>query len=48
MAQRDNSDDMETEVIARIMVEKGVSPRSIPSEPETDPDDLDAVKRSKR
>ena len=49
MAQRrDDSDDLETEVIARIMMEKGVSPRSIPSEPKTDPDDLDSVKRSKR
>ena len=48
MAQRDDSDDLETEVIARIMMEKGVSPRGIPSEPETNPDDLDSVKRSKR
>ena len=47
MAQR-RDDDLETEVIDRIMIEKDVSPRSIPSEPETDPDDLDSVKRSKR
>lgn len=48
MAQRDDSDDQETEVIAKVMMEKGVSPRSIPSEPETDSDDFDSVKRSRR
>jgi len=50
MAQRNESDDdtLETEVIARVMAEKGVAAHLIPREGGTDPNDLKAVKKSRR
>jgi len=50
MAQRYESDDdtLETEVIARVMAEKGVAAHLIPREGGTDPNDLKAVKKSRR
>ena len=38
----------QTEVIAGVMDERGVSARNIPEEPETDPEDFDTVRRSWR
>ena len=50
MAERGESDDdaLETEVIARIMEEKGVLLHRIRKEPGTDLNDLEAVKTSRR
>jgi len=43
-----NDDTLETEVIARVMEEKGVLTRLIRREDGTDPNDLEAVKKSRR
>ena len=40
--------ELETEVIARVMKEKGVSARLVPREPKTNPDSVDAVAISRR
>ena len=43
-----NDDTLETEVIARVMEEKGVLTHFIRREARTDPGDLEAVKKSRR